>query len=123
MKRLLLVLLAALIVIPSLRAESAEEMASNCKSIAAAKISEGQVGIPQDFGSGVCWGAFASLQKAITLARDGIRVLGACVPTDASRTQLIQVFLEYSRRHPEQLDQDFFIVAVRAAQQSFPCSQ
>lgn len=117
------------------RAETAEEMASNCKEIVQAKVlDEGDRGValsvPTDFSSGICWGAFLSFQSAITSYgygySDGKRdssptpFFGACA-VKASTSQLVKVFVHYTDGHPERLNEDFFVVAVDAAQEAFPC--
>jgi hypothetical protein len=116
MRNIWIVLLACLIVTAALRAESAEEMASNCKDIPSAAIADGKIAIPQDFNSGVCWGAFASLQAAIRFPFYDI-----CAPENSTRSQLIQVFLAYMRQHPEKLNEDFFLAIYGATRQAFPC--
>ena len=107
--------------------ESAEEMASACRTVAAAKVSATGVALPTDFDSGLCWGAFAALQKAINIVasaspRPNVPFLGICAPETSTRTQLILIFEEFSRRHPERLNADFFFVALDALREAFPCS-
>ena len=97
-------------------AETTEEMVSSCEAISAAGvISGGQVSLPQDFDSGVCWGAFATIQTVITLCRPKTTsrpFLSGCVPAGSTRTQLIQVFLVYAQSHPEEYQKDYFLVAL-----------
>ncbi len=105
-------------------AESAEEMLSSCKQLAEAKITEGQVSIPQDFESGRCWGAFGALQRATVqvIAPDRQPVLRVCAPSATTRTQHIVIFVNYAKRNPGSLNEDFFAVAWRALRETFPCS-
>ena len=97
-------------------AESAEEMRSACRTTAEAKVSEDRVNLSQTFSTGLCWGAFAALQKATrvvdTSRRPQVAFFGVCAPDESTRTQLISVFVEYVRVHPERLHEDFFFVAV-----------
>jgi hypothetical protein len=105
--------------------ETAEEMASACRIVAAAKVVDGQVALPQDFDSGVCWGAFATLEKAVSVivgSQSNVPTFGACTPETSTRTQLIAIFVEYTRRHPERLHESFFNIAIDSLRTAFPCS-
>ena len=53
------------IIASSAFAETTEEMLSECKSVAEAEVTEGNVHLPEDFSSGACWGAFAAVQSVI----------------------------------------------------------
>lgn len=119
-----LLICLATILTSSLYAETAEEMVSACKLISEASVSSGQVELPTDFRSGLCWGAFASIQEIVTWipAKDSKPLLGVCAPSTSTRTQLIQIFLAYSKLHPEKVNQDFTIVALDALANAFPCS-
>jgi hypothetical protein len=77
---------------------SAEEMISSCKPITQAKIFAQDIELPSDFGSGYCWGAFVSLQKATRLTEFGKHqpLLGICAPPESTLTQLISIFTEYA---------------------------
>jgi Rap1a immunity proteins len=105
------------------RAETTEEMVSACRAISTAKVVNGQVDLPQDFDSGVCWGAFATIQTVITLVDPGTLkpVLHVCATTQSTRTQLIQIFLVYAQAHPERYQEDYFPVALTAISKAFPC--
>ncbi|MGA3081415.1 MAG: Rap1a/Tai family immunity protein [Terracidiphilus sp.] len=105
--------------------QSAEEMVSNCKWISESKVSADQIEIPTDFHSGVCWGAFGTLQTAITVVpysfpKEG-PLLGVCAPEKSTESQLIRIFIAYTERHPEQLHKDYFFVAIAALKEVFPC--
>jgi hypothetical protein len=104
-------------------AETTEEMASSCKAISAAKIVGGQISLPPDFASGVCWGAFATIQTVVTIV-DPITLkhfFPVCVPAGSTRTQLIQIFLVYAQAHPEEYQKDYFVVALTSMSKAFPC--
>jgi hypothetical protein len=106
------------------RAETTEEMVSACKAISAAQVTHEHVSLPQDFASGVCWGAFATIQTVMTIVDPNTSkpFFPACVPSGTTRTQLIQVFLVYAQAHPEEYQKDYFIVAVTSMHKAFPCS-
>lgn len=107
------------------QAQSAEEMVSNCREMASAKVVGENIAVPHDFESGKCWGAFGTLQTAITVVpksypKDG-PVLGVCAPEDSTHSQLIKIFMAYTAKHPEQLHKDFFFVALASLREVFPC--
>jgi CTP synthase (UTP-ammonia lyase) len=127
MKKLSIILLLGMLFlcIPVAHSESAEEMVSNCKWIAEAKVSDDQIEIPTDFHSGVCWGAFGTIQKAISVVpysfpKEG-PLLGVCAPENSTRSQLIRIFIAYTERHPEKLHKDYFFIAIAALKEAFPC--
>jgi hypothetical protein len=103
-------------------AESTAEMVSSCKELADANVRGDTVAIPQDFPSGLCWGAFSSLQRVIVRAYPGGQpIFRVCAPPKSTRSQLITVFVEYARRNPQRLHEDFLDVALEALRGAFPC--
>jgi len=104
-------------------AESTAEMVTSYKSVAEAKVVGSDVFFLQDFPSGVCWGAFGAVQRVIvqTVAPDAMPVFRVCAPAKSTRAQLITVFVEYARRNPQRLHEEFFDVAIVALRDSFPC--
>lgn len=97
-------------------------MLSSCKPLAEAEVRGDTVTLPQDFRSGTCWGAFAALQSLIARAYpDGQPIFRVCAPPRSTRTQLLAVFVEFARRNPQRLHEDFFDVAVDAMRSAFPC--
>ena len=106
------------------RAETTEDMVSSCKAISTqGQVNNGHVSLPQDFNSGVCWGAFATIQTVATLV-DPItlkHLLPVCIPPGTTRTQLIQIFLVYAQAHPEEYQKDYFVVALTSMNKAFSC--
>jgi hypothetical protein len=107
--------------------QSAEEMASNCKGIVDAKIVNDQIAVPSDFQSGVCWGAFGTIQTIVTIVPRSFPQNGplfeVCLPHEGTRSQLIRIFMAYTERHPERLHEDYFFIATTALKQAFPCGK
>ena len=105
---------------------SAEEMLSACRDLPAARVTDGGTSIPQNFDSGMCWGAFGVLQTVIGIVhvdeRDKTysRVLGVCVPSGVTRTQLIAIFVDYAKRNPQRYHEEFFFVVKDALKAAFP---
>ena len=116
--------LVCTLILPSLaKADSAEELLSGCKSIADSKVEGDHVRFPTAYTTGQCWGAFAVLQEEYRWAyASQQRTFGACVPPDATRSELIAVFVAYVQRHPERRHDDFVAVANDAARAAYPCA-
>lgn len=93
-------------------------MFSSCKPLTDAQIKGDTVVLPPGFESGMCWGAFSALQRLIVKAYDGQPIFRVCAPPKSTR---IQLFVEYARRNPQRLHEDFFDVAVDALRAAFPC--
>jgi hypothetical protein len=77
----------------------------------------------EDYSSGRCWGAIGVLQRIITMAYSDSSdpILDVCVPPKSTRTQLVAIFVEYVRRNPQRLHEDFFDVSIDALRGAFPC--
>src|SRR5206468_3953583 len=105
--------LFAEICIPSVASsETTAAVLASCGLLNASNVEGSEVVIPQDFASGTCWGAFAVLQRAIVKAVDYTStVFDVCAPLESRRTQLIRIFVDYARRNPKRLHDDFFDTA------------
>lgn len=105
-------------------AETAEEMLSACRPITQAKASNGTINLPTDFESGACWGAFGMLHSAFMLVEpDGHPTLHACVPSNATRTELIAIFVRHIEQHPEDYGKNFQVVALNSILDTYPCNK
>lgn len=125
MKRILgpAVVILALVLVQEAHATSAQEMLSDCRSLAKAPVSDGKVQFAPTFATGRCWGSFLSIQR-FTGLRDtnGKLILPAiCVPPEIMLTQLVSVFVVYAEKNPQLLHQDYFVVAMNSLRQAFPC--
>lgn len=117
-------LLAGLLMTASVAtAESTGEMLSSCKELAEAKVQGDNVMFARTYDSGVCWGAFSSIQRVIFFRTQGRPLFGVCAPLQVKRSQLIAVFVEYARRTPSRHHENAFDVARDALQEAFPCGQ
>jgi hypothetical protein len=111
--------------VPLTHAETVEEMLSACRPMTDAPVSDGTVHLPATYNAGLCWGAFAMVQRVITIAGDvetPIRLFGVCAPATSTRTQLIAIFVEYAKSNPQRYSEDFADVVFVALRQAFPCS-
>jgi hypothetical protein len=74
------------------------------------------------FRTGVCWGAFEVLMRVVyAMDPDKTPLMHVCPPGGLKQTQLIKVFLAYANQHPEQLHQEFFLLAMNSLVRAFPC--
>jgi hypothetical protein len=91
-------LAALLLLFPSLAlSQTAKEMASSCKAISNAKVTEAGTAMPTDFDSGACCGAFGMVQNMTNMIyMDSLGksrfLFDICAPGHSTRTQLIKVF-------------------------------
>lgn len=124
MKSLFLVFAAVILfdALPS-HAQTVEEMLSACRPITQARVSNGEIDLPQSFDAGSCWGAFGALHQAMMLLESGKPLLHVCLPEDTTRTQLIAIFVRYAEKHPEEYSKNFAIVALNAEIEVFPCKK
>jgi len=101
--------------------ETTERMVSACKGVVeATQLGDKTIKLPQDFDTGLCWGAFAALQYAINIYTQEM-MFGVCAPEKSTRSQLIAIFVEYAKKHPERYHEDSFLVAINALHDVFPC--
>ncbi len=110
----------------SMQQETAEEMVSLCHLLSEPQINGQILVMPQDFGTGICWGAFASIGSVIYVKNNPTEdspVFGICAPKRITRTQIIKIFLEYARRNPNWLNEDYVHVAILAIREAFPCGK
>ena len=130
LSRFSVVLLLGILSVAVTRAQSAEEMSSNCKGIVNARVEGDSISAPSTIQAGICWGAFLSFHEAIFIVgheyMDGTPspyprpFLNVCA-ADATTSQLVKVFVHFTDQHPERLNKDYFQVALYAAREAFPC--
>ncbi len=124
-RNLLIGLMGLILTTGSVQGETtALEMVSACRGVASAPIQGNQVWFARDYPSGLCWGAFATIQDLSTVQlTDGTAMLGSCPPVPSNRVELIKVFLKYADDHPEKLHNSFAAVFLEALFQAYPCSK
>jgi hypothetical protein len=113
---------------PQVRIEKAQDLARACRGLERHGL---------DFGGGrinpkamvpvtnellICLGYMQAVQDFSVLTdKDGNRVLGACVPSDATLGQMVQTFIKYARAHPEAAKENTAGVVLQSLQNAFPC--
>ena len=109
--------------------QTAEVVLSACRDISKAQInSDGTVGLPMNFDTGRCWGAFSTLPAVMAYVYNAQYAGAHPFPyrvcskdKDVTVTQMIAIFTEYANRHPERYQDDFLDVALDAMRAAFPC--
>jgi len=98
-------------------------MLSACRPISESKVTNDTIELKSDYDTGLCWGAFAAIQRlsATEIGNSG-PLLRACVPRDSTRTQLIAIFVRFAQKHPERYQEDFVFVTLSALKSAFPCN-
>ncbi len=106
-------------------AQSALQVRDDCREIAqdARIMPNGKISIPTTFQAGFCWGAFAAFQGISTFTFDDAEesVMRLCIPPEATRKQLVEVFYDYALANPSMLHEDWTRIAYRSLDQAFPC--
>lgn len=105
-------------------ADTAEDLLSWCGPfVRDVTETPNRVFIPNNPAIRSCWAYFAAVQDFGTIVNDGeaTPILGACLPPNSTRTQLIRVFVEYANRNPAKLNLPGSIVTEQALIGAFPC--
>lgn len=103
----------------------AEVMASRCREFANSMVSPEGILVKHDFDTGFCFGLFTMALRVVLTSdsQSGERFFGACAPVGSTVTQLAKVFVRFCDNHPEQLNEDFYVVLLSALHQAFPCGR
>jgi|SRR5689334_21114444 hypothetical protein len=104
-------------------AEPAREMLSRCSQGFSSLPAHGKVvSMPRTVSSGWCWGAFEVLQRLIVYSDEANQHLfRVCAPPESTRVEIIRIFLDYAKRHPKELDEEFTDMALTSLTEAFPC--
>lgn len=107
------------------QAQTARELLHVCELLQSGMHVHGtQVFIPAGSDVAQCWGFISAVQQYSILAdHDGKTLLGACPKPDTSTTQVLRIFIDYARSHPEKLGLPAAAVAFNAMADAFPCDE
>ena len=85
------------------RAQTTGEMLHACEMLERGMHVEGKdVYIPPSPSANQCWGFMSAVQEYATLAdRGGKTLLNACPDPNGTTVQVVHIFTEYARTHPE----------------------
>ena len=123
---LLAMLWLAMLIVPAAAIQNAGELLSACEDFERSVKDKGggQLSLPLKGDVYTCFGFMNAIQDlSVLLNSDTTRLLGSCPPPSSRVSQLIRVFTNYARKHPETLHEKAGDVAVLALQNAFPCRQ
>jgi len=109
--------------IKPLHADKTQDLLSRCRPLTHARTSGNSVEMKEDFESGYCWGAFATIDQMLMAYTPATKqpLFNVCLPNDHTRYQMISIFVLYAEKHPERYNEDVPWVAFDAAREAFPC--
>lgn len=91
-------------------------------SLMAAEAPKSQVSISDALVQGMCLGMISGVRYfAETATKD--TVLAACIPEGVLTREINSVVVRYMRAHPERLHENFFVLAVSASAETWPCNK
>jgi Rap1a immunity proteins len=104
-------------------AQSAQKMLQACEIVQrGSRVETDTIYLPPGNDVNQCWGFMNAVLQYATLAdKDGKTFLSACPGPDTTITQVIRVFVDYARSHPEKLELKAAAVAYNAMADAFPC--
>jgi hypothetical protein len=106
------------------RAAEGAVLVAQCKSLLrGAKVRGNEVEFRQDPETVGCWAFMAAVQDLAGVA-DGAGqppILGACLPPDGNRLQLVRAVVAYGAAHPPALRENAGVLALLALRDAFPC--
>jgi hypothetical protein len=107
------------------QAQTARELLHVCELLQSGMHVHGtQVFIPPGSDVAQCWGFMLAVQQYAILAdHEGKTFLGACPRPDTTTTQVLRIFIDYARSHPEKLGLPAAAVAFNAMADAFPCGE
>ncbi|NGM34890.1 hypothetical protein G4G93_13310 [Methylobacterium sp. DB0501] len=99
-------------------------LVAQCKSLLrGAKVRGDQVEFRQDPETVGCWAFMAAVQDLAGVADSPNQppILGACLPADGNRLQLVRAVVAYGGAHPPALRENAGVLALLALRDAFPC--
>jgi len=86
------------------------------------RISGNKVLLPERPHVYRCWGYMGAVQDlSVGVDEAGKPLLGSCPGPNTKLTQLIRVFTNYARTHPQELHEKAPVLVLNAMAQAFPC--
>lgn len=99
-------------------------LVAQCKSLLrGAKVRGGEVEFRQDPETVGCWAFMGAVQDLAGVADTANQppILGACLPPDGNRLQLVRAVVAYGAAHPPALRENAGVLALLALRDAFPC--
>jgi hypothetical protein len=117
----------ALLPIPSAaQAVDGRQLLQHCEALVrGAVIAGNKVTLPKSRAVAECWYYMSAIQdlSATVDQEGGASVLGACVPPEATRMDIVWAFVKYARAHRDILRTRATAILIPALNESFPCKQ
>jgi Rap1a immunity proteins len=105
------------------RSETGNGLLQACEALEReARISGNNVQLPARAAVHKCWGYMGAVQDfSVMLDYEGKTLFRSCPGPDTKLTQLIRVFTNYARTHPQELHEKASLLVYRAMLGDFPC--
>ncbi|GJD60812.1 hypothetical protein MPEAHAMD_0951 [Methylobacterium frigidaeris] len=106
------------------RAAEGAVLVAQCKSLLrGAKVRGNDVEFRQDPETVGCWAFMGAVQDLAGVADTANQppILGACLPLDGNRLQLVRAVVAYGAAHPPALREKAGVLALLALRDAFPC--
>jgi Rap1a immunity proteins len=117
-----LLVLTLLLCTPA-RSETGTGLLQACEALEReVRISGDNIALPNRTDVYKCWGYMGAVQDlSVIVDETGKPLLGSCPGPKTKLTQLIRVFTNYARTHPQELHEKAPVLVLRAMQDAFPC--
>lgn len=116
-----------LLAVPSpARAATGTELLRQCEALVrGAVISGDKVTLPKGRKAAECWFYMSAIQDltATVEVEGGPSLLGACLPAETTRMEIIWTFVRYARKHRDDLALRATAVLIPALNEKFPCEK
>ena len=102
------------------------QLLEQCSALERGAVVSGEtVRLPAGEAAASCWIYMAAVQDlGATVEREGgPSLLGACVPAEATRLQLVRAFTRYARAHRTALDLRATALIIPALIEAYPCPE
>lgn len=106
------------------RSETGNGLLQACEALEREALIEGDsIQLPARTDVHECWGYMGAAQdfSAMVNNQTGKRLLNSCLGPKTTLTQLIRVFTNYARTHPQELHEKASLLVYRAMLNAFPC--
>jgi hypothetical protein len=125
MEKTVALLVLGLIVCTPALGESGTALLQACEALEReARISGDRITVPARGDIQRCWGYMSAVQDFSIIVTDekrGIPLLNSFPGPETTLIQLIRVFTEYARRHPQNLHNKASLIVYEAMLAAFPC--
>lgn len=116
----------ALLLAGPARAVTGGQLLDQCSALERGAVVSGDtVRLPRGEAAASCWVYMAAVQDmGATVEREGgPSVIGACVPPETTRLQIVQAFTRYARARRDALDLRATALIIPALIEAFPCPE